>query len=80
MLGTEGAFLLAAVPGAISAEKLGLWRGCAGAVLVLLSLLADELGHLAVAQFLGVKVHAIGIWPRVPIYGALRLETWGANY
>lgn len=59
--GTEGAFVLAAILGVFSAVQLGLLAGSVSAVLVILSLFAHEIGHLAMARFLGVRVRAIGI-------------------
>ncbi len=72
--GSDGALLLFAILAALSAVRLGMWRGTLCALLILLSLLAHELAHLATARALGVRVRAIGFCFR----GAYlrRLESW----
>ncbi len=45
----------------LSAVRLGGWHGLIGAGLLLTSLLFHEIGHLLMAQALGVKVRAVGL-------------------
>ncbi len=59
--GTQGAVLLAATLAVLSAIKLGGVDGLIGGGLIVASLLLHELGHLAMAQALGVRVKAIGM-------------------
>ncbi|MDT8067301.1 MAG: hypothetical protein ROO76_03965 [Terriglobia bacterium] len=59
--GTEGALVLAAGLAILSAVKLGSVGGLSGGGLIIASLLLHELGHLAMAQALGVRVKAIGM-------------------
>ncbi len=59
--GTEGALVLAAVLAFLSVIHLGGVGGLIGAGLIMASLLLHELGHLAMAQALGVRVKAIGM-------------------
>ncbi len=59
--GTQGALVLAAGLAVLSAVNLGRVDGVIGAGLIIASLLLHELGHLAMAQALGVPVKAIGM-------------------
>lgn len=59
--GKQGALILVALLIALSAIRLGSWGGLAGAALLIVSLLWHEVGHLAMAQALGVPVKAIGL-------------------
>ena len=58
---TEGALLLVLGFGAISGIRLGTGEAAGAAALLILSLLVHEVGHLAMAQSLGVRVKAIGL-------------------
>jgi Zn-dependent protease len=58
---TQGAVLLTLALAAISTIRLGGRGGLLGAGLLLISLLLHEVGHLAMAQSLGVRVQAIGV-------------------
>ena len=58
---TEGALLLVLGFGAISGIRLGTGDAAGAAGLLILSLLVHEIGHLAMAQSLGVRVKAIGL-------------------
>ena len=57
---TSGLPLLACVLVGIATLHLGPWRGSVGAVLLLASILLHEIGHLLMAQVLGVKVRSVG--------------------
>ncbi len=59
--GTQGAVLLAATLVVLSVIHLGGVGGLIGGGLIVASLLLHELGHLAMAQALGVRVKAIGM-------------------
>jgi len=59
--GTQGALVLAGVLTGLSAVNLGGVGGLIGAGLIVASLLLHEVGHLAMAQTLGVPVKAIGM-------------------
>ncbi len=58
---TEGALLLVLGFAAISGIRLGTGDAAGAAALLMLSLLVHEIGHLAMAQSLGVQVKAIGL-------------------
>jgi Zn-dependent protease len=58
---TEGAALLLAGLSILTAMRLGPVEGVLGGTLILLSLVAHELGHLIAAQLRGVRVKAIGL-------------------
>lgn len=45
----------------ITIVRFGLWQGLAASALFVLSLLAHEAGHIAVAQFYGKRVAAVGL-------------------
>ena len=58
---TEGALLLVFAFGAISGVRLGTGDAAGAAALLIASLVVHEIGHLAMAQSLGVRVKAIGL-------------------
>jgi Zn-dependent protease len=58
---TEGALILGVTFAAVSMIRLGHWGGLIAGVLILMSLMIHEVGHLAMAQCLGVRVKAIGL-------------------
>lgn len=58
---TEGTLLLVLAFGAVSGLRLGSANAAAAAALLVGSLLIHEVGHLAMAQSLGVRVKAIGL-------------------
>jgi Zn-dependent protease len=57
----QSAVLLVVVLLALTISQLGLQTGLIAAVLIIVSLLAHELGHIVIATFLGVRVKAIGL-------------------
>jgi Zn-dependent protease len=58
---TAGLLVLAFALVAIATLQLGRWQGWLGAALLLASLLFHEIGHLLMAQLLGVRVRAVGL-------------------
>lgn len=57
----HSAIVLAVVLLALSITRLGFQVGTIAAVLIVLSLLAHESGHILIATCLGVRVKAIGL-------------------
>ena len=58
---TQGAAVLAGALALVSVIRLGRWEGLVAGGLVVASLIVHEIGHLAMAQWLGVRVKAIGL-------------------
>ena len=58
---TEGALVLGLTFAAVSMIRLGNWGGLVAGILIVASLMIHEIGHLAMAQCLGVRVKAIGL-------------------